>query len=545
MEHDDVSGAGAQASELQEEKEEAPSYSSPPAAGTTDDAPPEPEAAAGDAEETEAGTIEVNLKFIHHDRVSLRCSPQIHVAELKERVVAEVEHVSSAAEGAGASESTANLRLIYKGKVLKDDQTLASYHFQDGDTLHAVFGRPNTASASPEAAPAVAPEPTTPPMTSSGMQDMGNGVVMGSFEMETGMPDIGGLINSMLAGFGGAGPGAASIHIATTDVPNTSTANDGGVRATTAGSSNSADTRTSPAATSTTTSPRATTVTPTPLATGTAATSRSSNMRNIADVTDQVSTLRRMMPPLELGSLSRPPDLDPELYALGNAVRDASDTFLAMHRQMQFLSTRLLHEHLLSERDRARLRARVQHVIPAMYTVGALSNSVGESLESSRYGPGSGGDTSEATTGRTPSIPFARPVPQDQRPVGDGSGASRTYQQGPSLGDSIADVLRVVSGVTTGLANMTTSRSQAPPAPMGPPRGPTRPPTAVPQEEPRGMSDFMSMLASFEPSAPPRATVPRRPAPEIDGSRSGPPTIPERPLAALLIEVRVAFCRLD
>ncbi|RLN86738.1 hypothetical protein BBJ28_00012244 [Nothophytophthora sp. Chile5] len=209
MEHDDVSGVGAQASELQEEKEEAPSYSSPPAAETADDAPPEPEAAAGNVEETEADTIEVNLKFIHHDRVSLHCSPQIHVAELKERVVVEVEHASSAAEGAGASESTANLRLIYKGKVLKDDQTLASYHFQDGDTLHAVFGRPNTTPMSPEAAPAVDPEPTTPPTTSSGMQDMGNGVVMGSFEMEAGMPDIGGLINSMLAGFGGAGPGAA------------------------------------------------------------------------------------------------------------------------------------------------------------------------------------------------------------------------------------------------------------------------------------------------------------------------------------------------
>nr|3M63_B Chain B, Ubiquitin domain-containing protein DSK2 [Saccharomyces cerevisiae] len=36
----------------------------------------------------------------------------------------------------------ANQRLIYSGKILKDDQTVESYHIQDGHSVHLVKSQP-------------------------------------------------------------------------------------------------------------------------------------------------------------------------------------------------------------------------------------------------------------------------------------------------------------------------------------------------------------------------------------------------------------------
>ncbi|KAJ1055686.1 hypothetical protein FZC28_6526g645 [Saccharomyces cerevisiae] len=42
----------------------------------------------------------------------------------------------------------ANQRLIYSGKILKDDQTVESYHIQDGHSVHLVKSQPKPQTAS-------------------------------------------------------------------------------------------------------------------------------------------------------------------------------------------------------------------------------------------------------------------------------------------------------------------------------------------------------------------------------------------------------------
>ncbi|KAJ0392567.1 hypothetical protein P43SY_010511 [Pythium insidiosum] len=111
----------------------------------------------------------VHVKFLHREHaVALRCARSISIAELKQRVRDAYEpprhdgdggaqppssaEVSSDRDTRGplpsqTHESSTPLRLIYKGKVLKDDQALASYAFVSGDTIHAVFSRPSVSAS--------------------------------------------------------------------------------------------------------------------------------------------------------------------------------------------------------------------------------------------------------------------------------------------------------------------------------------------------------------------------------------------------------------
>ena len=56
----------------------------------------------------------------------------------------------------GSSVPAQQQRLIYKGRILKDEQTIEHYGIEDGHTIHLVRG---AASAAPSPAPSPAPAP--------------------------------------------------------------------------------------------------------------------------------------------------------------------------------------------------------------------------------------------------------------------------------------------------------------------------------------------------------------------------------------------------
>ena len=99
------------------------------------------------------------------------------------------------------------MRLIFKGKILKDDMTLDSYKITDGLTIHLVKGKTAGAAASTGATetqsnptnPAAA-NPTAAPLNTgnaqqanpfAGMGMPGMGMGMGGMGMGQGMPGMG------------------------------------------------------------------------------------------------------------------------------------------------------------------------------------------------------------------------------------------------------------------------------------------------------------------------------------------------------------------
>jgi len=140
--------------------------------------------------------ISINIKTTNSSNTPLSIETSATVLELKQKV-AEVLEVPAA-----------NQRLIYKGKVLKDDLTLESYEVQDGHTVHMVKGA--VAGATPASArPAAAAAPAAPaaaepagmpgaanPMANPFANPFGGGGGMGAMGGFGGM-GVGGDINRM------------------------------------------------------------------------------------------------------------------------------------------------------------------------------------------------------------------------------------------------------------------------------------------------------------------------------------------------------------
>ncbi|XP_020570936.1 large proline-rich protein BAG6 [Phalaenopsis equestris] len=72
-------------------------------------------------------TIGINIKTLDSRTFSLRVNKNIPVPSLKEMIVTAIGVPSE------------QQRLIYRGKVLKDEQLLSELHMEDGDTLHLVL----------------------------------------------------------------------------------------------------------------------------------------------------------------------------------------------------------------------------------------------------------------------------------------------------------------------------------------------------------------------------------------------------------------------
>ncbi|KAF3907496.1 Ubiquilin [Arthrobotrys entomopaga] len=102
--------------------------------------PPEPSAAAEPAstdntQEKDEESISFTVKSIADNKIPMTVNRFITVKELKEKLS---EPSSIPAD---------RQRLIYSGRVLKDDQTVDSYKIQSGHTVHLVKGAASTASA--------------------------------------------------------------------------------------------------------------------------------------------------------------------------------------------------------------------------------------------------------------------------------------------------------------------------------------------------------------------------------------------------------------
>lgn len=90
--------------------------------------------------------ITVNIKCSNADKATITIDKTATVVEMKEKI------------GETLSVPASQQRLIYKGRVLKDDLTVEHYDIQDGHTVHMVKGAAqpavnNTTVASATAAP--------------------------------------------------------------------------------------------------------------------------------------------------------------------------------------------------------------------------------------------------------------------------------------------------------------------------------------------------------------------------------------------------------
>ncbi|KAL8092182.1 hypothetical protein AgCh_034470 [Apium graveolens] len=144
---------------------------------STQSVPPSGEEAAG---------VSINVRCSNGSKFSVRASVGSSVSEFKQ-LVAQNCDVPAVQQ-----------RLIYKGRILKDDQTLDSYGLQADHTVHMVRGSPPIASTPASAAssvgnPNAAPDPTHPvnPNDGGGLGGAGLGA-------------------SLFNGLGGLGLGAGS-----------------------------------------------------------------------------------------------------------------------------------------------------------------------------------------------------------------------------------------------------------------------------------------------------------------------------------------------
>lgn len=95
--------------------------------------------------------IELTIKCSNADKATVKIAISATVLELKEKIAIELNIPSG------------QQRLIYKGKVLKDDLTLDTYAVEDGHTVHMVKGVAPPGSASSTPSNASSTTTTTPP----------------------------------------------------------------------------------------------------------------------------------------------------------------------------------------------------------------------------------------------------------------------------------------------------------------------------------------------------------------------------------------------
>lgn len=510
--------------------------------------------AAAKASEDEEELVVVNLKFIHRERLSVQCSPQILISDLKQKVLlahheqqeGQETQLGDATTADGSIEhftSIATLRLIYKGKVLKDDQTLASYNFTHEDTVHAVFGRPQTPPLSADASAAAdatsastttglnATSSTTATrsgsggMTTASVQDYGNGVRVGQISIDTDadtpLPNLGNLINSMLSNLGGGPlPDGATASIRIIGDPSSLESLSNAAASTASSSTSSSTLSSSTSASDSSASPVSTSPPPAPSPSvpsagstrpeaGAAPAAPSSTVAaNATSLLNQAASLRRMMPALELSPLSRPSELSLEMYNVGNALREASDTFLAVHRQLQFVATRFLTENNLNPSERLRLRTRVDQLVSILEHVASMSRAVSSNLAASSYGSGAhppaashSNDATERPPSTSPAVPSAPSL--NVSPIVNIFGG-RNAQAGSitDISNSIADVLQVVNNFRSG--STSAPATPDPPTTTGPGSN-----SSTTQSSAGGLGDLLNLVSAFTSARPAQAAVSR------------------------------------
>jgi ubiquilin len=101
--------------------------------------------------------ITFNIKASNDAKFTLTLPASTPVSELKEKLSSS-EYADTPAE---------RQRLIYSGRVLKDNDTLATYKIKDGHTIHLV--KSAASNQRPAAAAAATPSSSTPNPTNTGV----------------------------------------------------------------------------------------------------------------------------------------------------------------------------------------------------------------------------------------------------------------------------------------------------------------------------------------------------------------------------------------
>lgn len=127
--------------------------------------------------------ILVIIKSSNADKTEVQVDPSVTVLEFKSLITEKI------------SIEPALQRLIYKGRVLKDDCTLSFYDVQDGHTIHLVKGGGGSAAATPSTATATATPIGVPSSASpnpyQGMNIAFQGMNMGNMgAAQGGMPSM-------------------------------------------------------------------------------------------------------------------------------------------------------------------------------------------------------------------------------------------------------------------------------------------------------------------------------------------------------------------
>ncbi len=134
--------------------------------------------------------ITVHIKCSNSDKAEIKIELSATVLQLKEKV------------GEALSVPAAQQRLIYKGKVLKDDLTLENYEVQDGHTVHMVKGAAAATAAKTSTASSTSSVP--PPNTAPSSNPAAGA---NPFPNPFANPFGGGAGGNPLAGLGGLGGG--------------------------------------------------------------------------------------------------------------------------------------------------------------------------------------------------------------------------------------------------------------------------------------------------------------------------------------------------
>ncbi|KAI8851637.1 hypothetical protein BC829DRAFT_386511 [Chytridium lagenaria] len=153
-------------------------------------------------------TINVNIKCSNEAKVSVSLDASSTVLQLKEAIAAELEKTSSPSP-------PSTQRLIFAGRVLKDEEPISTYKIIDGSSVHLVRAKApapaasTTSSTTAESAPpsATVPNPPNPTPTTPSAPSNPFAALLGANAGNPGIPNLD-MFGAGAGGFGAGSPGA-------------------------------------------------------------------------------------------------------------------------------------------------------------------------------------------------------------------------------------------------------------------------------------------------------------------------------------------------
>jgi ubiquilin len=143
--------------------------------------------------------MKLSIKCSNDTKVTVEAAPEDSVLQLKSLIATELSNLPST--NSIANTPADSQRLIYAGRVLKDEDVLANYKMQDGHTVHLVKLNKNPVPSKKDevspvsASPVVPTAPANTPVTPQ----------VGNLSALSGLGGLGALTGLGAGGMGGAG----------------------------------------------------------------------------------------------------------------------------------------------------------------------------------------------------------------------------------------------------------------------------------------------------------------------------------------------------